>query len=287
MQAMWETILNKGDYDKDMKIILGSLFVLAFLLVIPQTFAISSLTPNSNALENAELYGQSAVITLDIKFGQDKLQPLLTRTIVHPQLESIFLSFYGDEIVLSEPELRVVGEGRHFRISSVSDGVLIYGHKNMDLDNYRINVYFATDDGLIKFPVTTSFNDEKPTESIIESYTPELMMSSSHDFKTYWKDTFNIEVQTYDGRINPSATGFEGRIDDVNITVIVSHGDDVLTTLTGTTINGDWQGEYFIQDRTTPGEYTVDILAILNEQTISKSSSMFVIGTTGSSDSSN
>ena len=124
----------------------------------------------------------------------------------------------------------------------------------------------------------TEKTDNLSTEE--KQYIPDLIVTSSHDFRTYWKDIFNIDVQAYDGNINPSATGFDGRIDDVNITVIISNDDDVLTTLTGTTVNGEWDGAYFVEDRTFQGKYTVDVLATLNKQTISKSSSMFVIGTT-------
>ena len=136
-----------------MKIIIISLVFIS-LLGISQAFAMSSLTEGSNSLEYTELYGRSAAVTLDIEFGQDEIQQLLYRTIIHPQIDNISLTFYGDEITLSEPELRVVGDGRHFRISSISDGVLIYGHYNIESDNYKINVLLSTDEGFIKFPVT-------------------------------------------------------------------------------------------------------------------------------------
>jgi len=131
--------------------------LLGIITVVPVTaFAISSLTPGSSSLENTELYAESEVITLDIKFGADEYQELLYRTIVHPQLESISLSYYGDDVSFSEPELRVVGEGRHFRIVSFADEVIIYGHQNKELGNYKINILFVTDKGFQKFTVYTT-----------------------------------------------------------------------------------------------------------------------------------
>lgn len=67
----------------------------------------------------------------------------------------------------------------------------MYGHKNMDLENYKINIYIATNQGLTKFTVSTAF--KLPDDKVLESepieekapYIPDLIMSSSHDFKTY------------------------------------------------------------------------------------------------------
>ena len=139
-----------------MKLILGSLLILFFvLIIIPPVFGLSYMKPGNNSLENTTLHGQSEAIILDIEFGQDKLQPLLSYTVVHPQIENISLLFYGDEITLSEPELQVVGDGRIFRISSIPDGVLMFGYQDRELKNYKINVMFTTDKGFITFTVYT------------------------------------------------------------------------------------------------------------------------------------
>jgi len=291
---MQKTLSHSGDPDKGMKLILSSLVVLAFLVIIPQAFAISELKPLSNTLENTELHGESAVITLDIKFGADEYQPLLTRTIVHPQLEMVSILFYGDEIRLSEPELRVVGDGRHFRISSLTDGIIIYGHQNKELGNYKINVLVVTDKGFQKFTVYSAahIEDDKVVETIIEEkstfvYKPELEIVVEQDGKTFWKQDFNIEVKSYDARINPSLTGFEGKLNDVNITVIISLGEEIITTLKGITEYGGWEGTHYVKENLVQaGEYTVDVIASIGEQSISKSSTFFVIGETTSSGSS-
>lgn len=69
-----------------------------------------------NSLSGTQLIGESATISLDIKFGEDTIKQLLTRSIVVNHLEDITLTFYGDELLLSEPELKVTSTGNHFRI---------------------------------------------------------------------------------------------------------------------------------------------------------------------------
>jgi len=240
------------------KIIFSLLFVLTiiFSFSIPQVY---------DSLENVELYGESAVILLEIKFGLDEYQSLFTKTITHTQIEGISLLFYGDKITLSEPELKVYGN--NFRILSLPEGILMYGHKNSDIGNYKVNVYISTDKGLEKF--TTYANITLPKEEIPESvekksqYIPELLIASSHDFRTYWEDTFNIDVQSYDGKINPNATGFERKLDNANVTVIPSYKDTYIT-LSGVTTHVNWDGEYYFQKNTSmPGEYIVDVIVVL------------------------
>jgi len=112
------------------------------------------------------------------------------------------------------------------------------------------------------------------------------MMTSSHDFKTYWRDTFNIDVQAFDGRINsnPTSSSFEGRIDGVDVKVLLSLDNVPFATLLGVTANsGHWAGEYYFQDNSFPGEYVIDVIVSYLGETVSKTSSMFIIGTVGGS----
>jgi len=116
-----------------------------------------------------------------------------------------------------------------------------------------------------------------------EQYIPELLITSSHDFTTYWNDVFNIDVQTFDGNINSdpkSSSDFEGRIDGVDIKVFLTNDDETIT-LSGTTKdNGHWAGEwYFPANISAPGEYIVDIVTSYLGESVSKSSSMFIINT--------
>ena len=255
--------------------------MIVFVLMI-FTLMIGITPAFASSFENTELNARSGEITLDIKFGQDKIKSTLFRTIAIPQLENIYLLFYGDEIILSEPELKVAGD--HFRISSIPDGIIMYGHKNTDIENYDINLYFTTEQGFTKFSIHTTI--PYPEDVVAETeppkiinYVPKLAMTSSNDRITYWNDSFNVNVQVFDTNINrePRNFEFEGRVDDVDITVLISLGDELITILKGITQNGHWSGEHYFNQRSIPGQYTIDILASLGNQTISKSSSMYVI----------
>jgi len=133
--------------------------------------------------------------------------------------------------------------------------------------------------------------DTLPTEPEEEQYIPDLIMISSHDFKTFWQDTFNIDVQAFDGKINPNPEQypFQGRIDGVDVKVLLSLDNVQVATLSGVTANnGDWDGEYFFKENiSAPGEYVVDVIISYLGETVSKSSSMFVIAATTVSDSTN
>lgn len=118
-----------------------------------------------------------------------------------------------------------------------------------------------------------------PEKIIIKQYTPELKITSSVNPKTYRGDTFNMDVQAFDGKINPNPKNynFDGRLDDVDITVLLLLGDELVTTLKGiTSNNGHWNGEHYFSLVSSSGEYTVDILASYGNQTVSKSMAMFV-----------
>lgn len=160
-----------------MNLILISIVVLC-MFSIPLAFA-------DDSLQNTFLHGESAVVSLDISFGTDEYQSLLSKIIIHPQLESINLEFYGDKITLTEPELVVTTHGKHFRILSVPEGIIMYGHENKDLENYKINIYFATSQGLEKFSVITvrsdvsilNLVDSQNTIKIIDSPTLHVLIS--------------------------------------------------------------------------------------------------------------
>jgi len=252
------------------------LILMIFVLMVGITPAFAS------SFENTELNARSGEITLDIKFGQDEIRSTLFGIKTIPQLENINLLFYGDEIILSEPELKVVDD--HFRISSIPEGIIMYGHKNMDIENYDINLYFTTEQGFTKFSLHTTI--PYPEDQVAETepvqgkqYIPELKITSEHNFRTYWNDNFNFSVQTFDGRINtePKSHEFEGRLDGVDITAIISFGDETIAIFKGITENGNWVGEHYVSYPTTPGQYSVDILASIGDQTVTTSFSTFVI----------
>jgi len=272
-----------------MKLLILTVFALMF--VITPAFA-------ENTLQNTNLIGKSAIVLLDIEFGEDTIKQGISRNHVTNNLDAITLIFYGDEIALTEPELKITSTGNHFRIHSVPEGIMIYGHKNIELENYKINIYLATDNGLSKFSVTTASQlaDEKAiTNKPIEEkapYVPELTILSSHDFVTYWQGTFNIDVQSFDGNINSdpeSFSDFGGRLDGADVKVLLTLDDKEPVTLSGITENnGQWAGSYFFPENISEvGEYTVDVIVSYLGQTVSKSTSMFIVGYVVSTDSTN
>jgi len=265
------------------------LIIFALAIVITPAFAELDLSNK----KIVSLDGQ-----LIIEFGENINTFKRGYLIKTPQLDYGVIKLADKTVFLSGENTNILGNSFSVRL----DDGKIYAKNNLD-GTFTVKVLTVSDNGfqkqtfasilqpivIIESPEIIQPTDKTDNLSIEpeeEQYIPDLIMTSSHDYTTYWKKTFNIDVQTYDGNINPSATGFEGRINDVNITVIISNGDEVLATLTGTTVYGEWQEAYFVEDRTFQGKYTVDILATLDKQTVSKSSSMFVIGTTGSSDSS-
>ena len=242
-----------------------------------------------NPLQDTNLKGQSAIVPLDIEFGQDEIKVMRTKTIVEPTLDSLTMTLYGDVIDLSDSRLKVYANGKLFSILNTELGILMYGRYQEETDNYAVNVYLATNEGLKKQVAITAV--EVPDDKVVKTepkeeklqYIPDLMMTSSHDFRTYWKDTFNIEVQAFNGRINsdPKSSDFNGRLDGVDVKVLLSLDEVLVASLSGVTANnGHWEGEHFFdQNISAPGEYTVDVILTHLGETVSKSSTMFVIGT--------
>jgi len=226
--------------------------------------------------------------------------PLFALTVIFSFGISQVFAEYSDKIIVTENKEYEIGEiTKEYKLSRKSMIVKTQGHTTTgEMFFLRISPFFEKvmildrDDHWLKASLK-----EKQIEKIIEpiktiikepkqKYIPELLMASSHDFRTYWSDTFNIDVQTYDGKINPKATGFEGRIDNANVTVILSN-NDMHIVLSGVTTYGNWDGEYYVPANISmPGEYTIDVIVSYYNQTVSYSDSMFIIADTLNNDSS-
>ena len=257
------------------------------LWLIPLLVITASTIAWATPIENQELSGTSSNVNLEIKFGDDSIRTLPNGIQkADATLEYATMEFYGDTIDLRDSDIRVSMSGNHFRISNVELGLIMYGQFQPGPDNYKINVYFAGPEGFKKYPVTTAFSvpDEKVAETEVKektTYIPELTITTEHDFRSYWQDTFDIQVNTYDKNKNklPELYPFEGKLDNVNVTVILSLDDKILTTMKGITENGIWNGNYFLTENITPpGEYVIDVLAEFDGQTDSKTSTTIIIG---------
>ena len=268
-----------------MKLIFSAFLSLVFVFGISEAFA-------ENLLENETLFGQSSTVKLDLQFGEDNMREGLIRTWITNTVDDVTLTIYGDSIPVTDPKTNVSNSGNHFRVSSIPDGVMMYGHYNESLDNYKINIYIAG----VKYTVTTAaqLDDdktvEKTPEKIKERYIPELTMTTEFDFKTYWNENFNISVMTYDKNNNdrPDLNPFQGTVDDVKVNVIITLDNEEIATLEGTTEYGEWKGShYFVENLSKAGEYSVDVIASYLGKSVSESSTMFVVGSIADSGGSN
>ena len=199
-------------------------------LIIAIFATIVCITPSfayaENTLQNTNLIGESAIILLDIEFGKDTIKSGFTRDYITNHLDGITLTFYGDEIPLSEPEFKISSTGDNFRILSLPEGIIIYGHKKIDLENYEINLYFSTDGGLKKFTLSSSIPILK--EEIIESVQDEDIIESETEFhfltdqyeRVYNTYSYKFFVKTFDKSIYSENEwdNFEGIISGARVT---------------------------------------------------------------------
>ena len=143
--------------NKEYKILAIAIIALLITSVSLQVYAMSNLKPDTNTLENGNIYGSTQNVEIEIQFGEDIVQELPGRTILHPQVAGITIG-YGDgtvDIDMENVEVKVVGDGRVFRVSSTSDGFMLFGYQTDDDPSvYDITVHLNTADmGLLNFDV--------------------------------------------------------------------------------------------------------------------------------------
>jgi len=270
------------------------LIIFALAIVITPAFAELDLSNK----KIVSLDGQ-----LIIEFGENIETFKRGYLIETPQLNFGIIKLTDRTVILEGEYTNILGNSFSVRL----DDGKIYAKNNQD-GTFTVNVLTVNDNGFQKQtfasiiqPIDiielseiiqpTEKTDTSSTEPEEEQYIPDLIMTSSHDFKTFWQDTFNIDVQTFDGKINPNPEQypFQGRIDGVDVKVLLSLDNVQVATLSGVTANnGDWNGEYFFKENiSAPGEYVVDVIISYLGETVSKSSTMFIIAATTSGGSAN
>jgi len=247
------------------------------------------------------------IVSLDgkllLEFGENIQTFKRGYLIETPQLENGIIKLTDRTVFLGGEYTNILGNSFSVRL----DDGKIYAKNNQD-GTFTVKVLTVSDSGfqkqtfssilqpieIIESPEIiepTEKTDTLLTEPKVEQYIPDLMMTSSHDFKTFWQETFNVDVQAFDGNINsnPEQYPFQGRIDGVDVKVLLSLDNVQLATLSGVTANnGHWDGEYFFKENiSAPGEYVVDVIISYLGETVSKSSTMFIIAATTSGGSSN
>jgi len=247
------------------------------------------------------------IVSLDgkllIEFGENIQTFKRGYLIETPQLDNGIIRLTDRTVFLQGEYTNILGNSFSVRL----DDGKIYAKNNQD-GTFTVKVLTVNDNGfqkqtfssvlqpieIIESPEIiepTEKMDTLSTEPEEEQYIPDLMMTSSHDFRTYWKESFNVDVQAFDGNINsnPVSSSFLGRINGVDVKVLLSLDNVQIATLSGVTANnGQWDGEYYFKENiSAPGEYVVDVIISYLGETVSKSSTMFIIAATTGGGSTN
>lgn len=229
------------------------LFSLFFLIFVPQSvFGIAEI-------ENKNIIAESSDgdIILSLEFG-DYLYSKFDKII--PNLQSGLL-VVGDSI-LEIKDARTKIMGNSFVVHS--ENILIYA-QGLENDSYLVNSYVLGGNQLepIKL-VSVPVLQEESLEFQDDSLSPELIVLIQQDIRTFWNDTYDIEIKVFDKSINPNPQFYQslGAIDKAEINVVLKdiEGNE-LTKLSGqTNSKGFWNNDYFVyQNLVSGGTYFVEV----------------------------
>jgi hypothetical protein len=249
------------------------------VLVPPSVFGVADL-------ENKNIIAESGdrEIVLSLEFGEN----LIFRfDRIFPTLQSGLL-VVGDSIMeIKDARTKIMGNS--FVVHS--ENILIYA-KGLGNENYLINSYLLGSNQLdpIKL-VTVPTKDVTPTIED-DSISLELIVLVQQDIKTFWNDTYDIEIKVFDKAKNPNPKFYQslGAIDQAEIKVILKDVDGVeLTKFSGhTNSKGFWDGDYFVsQNLVSGGEYFVEVNVNYLESSNFQSFETFIISDTRDAKSSN
>ena len=174
------------------------------VFLIPSAFA-------QNSLENERLFAESTNIALDVKFGEDIIKYGSTTIKTTSTINSASITFYGDEINMSDSRAKVYANGNAFSIANIDKGIIIYGHYNKLLENYKVNVHFAGQNGLVNYPMAASIQQPEtiePTNTVISKTNIDLHILTDQHERVYNKTEYKFFVKTFDDSIY-SGSDFE------------------------------------------------------------------------------
>ena len=232
-----------------MKIVLFFSFLLLFL-GINSAYGIADIE-NKNIIAES----QDKEITLSLEFSEyqyskfGKIIPILHSGVL----------LVGDSIIeIDEPRTKIMGNS--FVIHSKN--ILIYA-KGVDDDHYLINSYLIGGNELTPIPLVTV--PPKINEGIKDETKPvELIVLVRQDLRTFWNDTYDIEIKVFDKAKNPKPRFYEslGAVNQAEIIVSIKNfGGEKIVELTGkTNSKGYWEGDYFVkQNLVNGGTYIVEV----------------------------
>lgn len=252
----------------------------AFLLVFipPSVFGVIDL-------ENKNIIAESGdgEIVLSLEFGESIIS--MSEKII-PSLQSGLLVL-GDSIIeIQDSRTKIMGNS--FVIHS--ENILIYA-KGLGNENYLINSYLLGSNQLDPIKLKTVPSED--TAVVEDSFTPpELIVLVQQDIKTFWNDTYDIEIKVFDKTINPNPKFYQslGAINQAEIVVVLKDLDNMeLATLVGlTNSKGFWNGDYYVpQNLVSGGKYFVEVDVGYLESTNFQKFETFIISDTRDAKSSN
>jgi len=245
--------------------------LLLFLLVLVPTSAFGVAD-----LENKNIIAESGdgEIVLSLEFGES----LISRfDRIIPTLQSGLLVI-GDSIMeIKDTRTKIMGDS--FVIHS--ENILIYA-KGLGNENFLINSYLLGSNQLDPIRLETV-----PSEDIApvleDNFTPvELIVLVQQDIKTFWNDTYDIEIKVFDKAINPNPQFYQslGAVDQAEIKVTLKDNQGIeLTQFSGqTNAKGFWDGDYFVlQNLVVGGTYIVEVNVTYLESNNFQSFETFII----------
>ena len=226
-----------------------SLFLL--VLIPPSVFGVADL-------ENKDIVAESedGEIVLSLEFGESIISRF---DKIIPTLQSGLL-VVGDSIIEIE-DARTKIMGNSFVVHS--ENILIYA-KGLGNENYLINSYLLGSNELNPIRLVT-VPSEDVTPVIEDNSIPlELIVLVQQDIKTFWNDTYDIEIKVFDKSINPNPQFYQslGAINQAEIKVTLKDIDGIeLTQFLGqTNSKGFWEGDFFVlQNLVSGGKYFVEV----------------------------
>jgi len=256
------------------------LLPLFLLVLVPQSvFGVADIENKSIIAESKD-----GEIVLSLEFGENQYTRF---DKIIPTLQSGLLVI-GDRIVEIE-NARTKIMGNSFVVHS--ENILIYA-KGIENEFYLINSYLLGNNQLKPIKLVTVPIQEVTIEIKNTSLPIEIIVLVQQDIRTFWNDTYNIEIKVFDKAINSNPRFYQslGAINQAEIDVTLKNIDgEELTQLTGqTNSKGFWNGDYFVfQNLISGGTYIVEVNVTYLESNNYQKFETFIISDTRDSKSSN
>ncbi len=266
------------DISNDLKkLVLFSLFLV--FLVPSSAFGFADI-------ENKEIVAEShdKDVVLSLEFGENQISRF-DRII--PSFKTGWLAVGESIIEINNARTKIMGNS--FVVHS--ENILIYA-KGLGDKNYLINTYLLGDNHLDPIKLTTVLNHDVNNEIKDKSLKPNMIVLVQQDIKTFWNDTYDIEIKVFDKLINSRPQFYQslGAINkaEIDVTLKDSTGKE-LTKLTGqTNSKGFWNGDFFVpQNLIRGGTYIVEVTVTYLDSINFQKLETFIISDTKDGKSSN